>query len=495
MQISYQASTPSKTKLGALALFFTEGQTASPAGLEAPLQQQVKQTLALKDFTGKAGQVSWFPTGISQIERIALVGLGKPAELTREGLRRAAGKVVKEMRGLNLERAALWMPDKLPASQKGHAGEALTEGAILGAYSFDRYKEKPAKSKNDKAELKHLVIQDPAKAASKQAVEKGRVRGEAICLARDLGNTPGNDLTPTELAKRAKALAKENGLTCKVLERADMEKLGMGMLLAVSQGSVQPPKLITLTYKAPKAKKTLAMIGKGVTFDSGGISLKPGPGMDEMKFDMCGAAAVLGAMQAIAALKPNINVVGVIPATENLPGGNAIKPGDIVKSLAGKQVEILNTDAEGRLILGDALAYTVATFKPDGMVDLATLTGACVIALGHYATGAVGNNDAFMNAVVDAGKSSGDIAWPLPNFPEYAEALKGKYGDLQNIGGRDGGAITGGLFLKNFVKEVPWVHLDIAGTAWGVKNVGHIPNEGATGVGTALLIDLAEQWA
>jgi leucyl aminopeptidase len=235
-------------------------------------------------------------------------------------------------------------------------------------------------------------------------------------------------------------------------------------------------------------------VGKGITFDSGGISLKPGQAMDEMKFDMCGAAAVLGALDALPQLRPPVNVVGIVPATENLPDGQATKPGDILKAFSGKYVEILNTDAEGRLILADALAYGIQEYKPEAVVDLATLTGACVVALGHYATGAITNHEGFQAKVVEAGKRSGDIVWPLPNFPEYEEGLKGKYADLQNIAGRDGGAITGGLFLKNFVGEAPWVHLDIAGTAWGVKNIGHIPNEGATGVGVCLLIDLACRW-
>jgi len=217
--------------------------------------------------------------------------------------------------------------------------------------------------------------------------------------------------------------------------------------------------------------------------------------MDEMKFDMCGAAAVLGAMDAIARIGALVNVIGIVPACENLPGGQATKPGDIHRSFSGKHVEILNTDAEGRLILADALAYGIQAYKPDAVVDLATLTGACVVALGHYATGALSNRESFQERVVAAGKAAGDVVWPLPALPEYEEGLKGKYADLQNIAGREGGAITGGLFLKNFVGEVPWVHLDIAGTAWGVKNIGHIPYEGATGVGVCLLLDLARQWS
>ena len=320
------------------------------------------------------------------------------------------------------------------------------------------------------------------------------VRGEAICLARTLGNHPPNYMTPTQLAKEAQQVAKRRGLKMRVMDQAELNKLGMGMFIGVAKGSRQPPKLIIIEYRPRGAKGTLAFVGKGITFDSGGISLKPGQAMDEMKFDMCGAAAVVGAMDGIAAAKPNVNVVGVIPACENLPDGNSVKPGDILKSYSGKHVEILNTDAEGRLVLGDALAYSIKQFKPDAVVDLATLTGACVIALGHYATGAITNNDNFMEQVEQAGKSSGDIVWPLPNFDEYGEGLKGKYADLQNIGPREGGTISAGLFLKHFVDEVPWVHLDIAGTAWGVSKIGHIPYNGATGVGVALLMDLAESW-
>ena len=273
-----------------------------------------------------------------------------------------------------------------------------------------------------------------------------------------------------------------------------MKKLGMGMLLGVSQGSNSPARLILSEYRTPGAKQTLAIVGKGVTFDSGGISLKPGKSMDEMKFDMCGAAAVLGAMYAVARLKPKINVIGVIPATENLPGGKAQRPGDIVTAFNGKKVEILNTDAEGRLILGDALSYSVKQYKPDAIVDLATLTGACVVALGHHATGALTNHASLMEQVRTAGEQSGDRVWELPNFPEYGELLKGKYGDLQNIGGPAAGTITGGKFLENFVGDTPWVHLDIAGTAWNVKYVDYQPANGATGVGVRLLIDLIQAW-
>ncbi|HUJ73523.1 MAG TPA: leucyl aminopeptidase, partial [bacterium] len=368
-------------------------------------------------------------------------------------------------------------------------GEALAEGLLLGSYTFEAYRD--TRSQDARKRLRSVLLYDAVKVSSARSVARGATRGEAVCLARDLGNQPPNVMTPARLAAEARAIARRRGLRCQILERAELRRLGMGMILGVSQGSHESPRLIVLEYRPPRARRTLLFVGKGITFDSGGISIKPAQAMDEMKFDMCGAAAVLGALDAVGRLKPNVRVVGLVPSCENMPGGGAIRPGDILKSFAGTHVEVLNTDAEGRLILGDALAYGVKRFKPDGVVDLATLTGACVIALGHYASGAISNDSAFQDQVLAAGRHSGDAVWPLPAFPEYEELLKGKTAQLQNIGPREGGAITAGLFLKSFVGQTPWVHLDIAGTAWGVKNIGHIPDEGATGVGVCLLVDLA----
>ncbi|HKI96867.1 MAG TPA: leucyl aminopeptidase [bacterium] len=495
VKLAYQAKGPERTALGVLVLFCSEKRTAPPQGLPAPLARALRQVTTLGEFTGKTGQSQVLFTGDAQVPRLLVLGLGPEDKLEREGLRRAAGKAAQALRKLNVERAGLWVPEHSGALAPAELGEVLAEGTLLGAYTFEPYKHKEEDKDAPKAELKAVTLYDPARATSAASVERGVLRGEAVCLARDLGNQPANAMTPTQLAAEARAVARRHKLKVTVLEQAELEKLGLGMFMGVAKGSRQPPKLILLEYRpARKATQTLAFVGKGITFDSGGISLKPGAAMDEMKFDMCGAAAVLGAMDGIGKLKPNVNVVGIVPTCENLPDGQAVKPGDILKSYAGKHVEVLNTDAEGRLILGDALAYGIERFKPDAVVDLATLTGACVIALGHYATGAVTNDDALLERLQQTGRACGDIVWPLPNFPEYGEALKGKYADLQNIGPREGGAITGGLFLKNFVGEVPWVHLDIAGTAWGVKSVGHVPNDGATGVGVCLLMDLATHW-
>ena len=495
MNFSYADKLTGKERLGCLVLFFEKGRVSAPAAAPKAVRDEVRRMAALKDFAGNTGESQLLPLASGPIARALCIGLGEGKKLEREALRRAAGAAAKQLKGLNLDGAGVLVPKVGPAELRPEFGGIMAEGMALGGYAFEAYKEQNQDGKEPKKKkLARVTLLDPERVTSAGSMRRGAARGEAICLARTLGNQPANVMTPTQLAGEARRVAKKRGLRLKVLERAELEKLGMGMFMGVARGSRQPPKLIVMEYRPPGAKGTLAFVGKGITFDSGGISLKPGHAMDEMKFDMCGAAAVVGAMDGIAVAKPKVNVVGVIPACENLPDGNSVKPGDILKSYAGKHVEILNTDAEGRLVLGDALAYVIKKYKPDAVVDLATLTGACVIALGHYASGAITNDETFLDQVVRSGKASGDVVWPLPNFDDYGEGLKGKYADLQNIGPREAGAITAGLFLKHFVGEVPWVHLDIAGTAWGVKGVGHVPNEGATGVGVALLMDLAERW-
>ena len=420
------------------------------------------------------------------------IGVGKKDELDAETLRRAAGKAGKMLSALKANTVGFVLTSLLQKTTETDAGQILVEGLTLGAYEFNAYK----KQENNISSTKFIKIHccDPEKHTSLKTLKNGKILADGTNMARTLGNTPANDLKPKDLAEEAKKIAKQYKMECTVLEEKDMKKLGMGMLLGVSRGSREPAKLIVLEYSHQKAKQTVAFVGKGVTFDSGGISLKPGKNMDEMKFDMCGAAAVLGAMKVIGQVNPKLNVVAVIPTTENLPGGDAQRPGDIVTAHNGKRVEILNTDAEGRLILGDALSYVVKEFKPDAVVDLATLTGACVTALGHLTTGAITNNDDLMEQVRKAGINSGDRVWQLPSFPEYGEAIKGKYADLQNIGVGDSGTIIGGMFLEHFIDGTPWVHLDIAGTSWNVKHIGYHPNSGATGVGVRLLAELVQNW-
>jgi leucyl aminopeptidase len=330
--------------------------------------------------------------------------------------------------------------------------------------------------------LESAATRDLQKARS--GVEHGTAIAGGVRLAKDLGNLPGNICTPTYLAERALELAKGSSkLKVSVLEEKDMEKLGMGALLSVARGSRQPAKLIVMQYHGgAKGEKPVVLVGKGVTFDSGGISIKPGAAMDEMKFDMCGAASVFGCMAAVAELQLPVNLVGVVPATENLPDGNATKPGDVVTSMSGQTIEILNTDAEGRLILCDALTYA-KKFKPAVVIDIATLTGACVVALGHYATGLLGNDQALADALLAAGQTACDRAWQLPLWDEYDEALSSNFADMANIGGRSAGTITAACFLGRFTKDYCWAHLDIAGVAWDTGK-----NKGSTGRPVPLLM-------
>jgi leucyl aminopeptidase len=336
--------------------------------------------------------------------------------------------------------------------------------ALETSYRFDRLK---SKARGQRKNLKRLTFgQLRESKAAGAALERGVAIGEGVNFARDLGNLPPNICTPAYLAEQARALGRTHKLKVTVLDRKDMEKLGMGSLLSVSDGSRQPPKLITVEYYGgPKKQKPVVLVGKGVTFDTGGISLKPAAEMDEMKYDMSGAGSVLGTLSAVAAMKLPLNVIGVIPATENMPGGNATRPGDIVTSMSGQTIEILNTDAEGRLILCDALTYS-ERFEPAAVIDIATLTGACVIALGHVASGLFANDDRLADEVVAAGQTSWDRVWHMPAWEDYQEQLKSNFADMANIGGRPGGSITAACFLARFARKFKWAHLDIAGTAW-----------------------------
>ncbi len=310
-----------------------------------------------------------------------------------------------------------------------------------------------------------------------------------------MANEPGNVWTPTRFAEFGRKLAKTYKLTCKVLSRAEMLRLKMGGILGVNSGSAQPPKMVILEYKTSPRNPTLLMVGKGLTFDSGGISLKPPKGMEEMKFDMCGGAAVLGAMQAIGEEKPKgINIVAIVPATENLPGPSALKPGDIITIYGGKTIEVVNTDAEGRLILADALAYGIKQYKPKAVVDLATLTGAVVIGLGHHRTGLLSNNDELVQKILSAGDRSGEPLWRLPLGPEYSKQIKSKVADIKNVGDRAAGTITAAAFLQEFVGETAWAHLDIAGTAYNFTDKPYAPQNGPSGIGVRTLLELVRNW-
>src|SRR5262245_36669268 len=436
------------------------------------LQEKTGSTLLLRGLPGVAA------------ERVLLVSLGAKKDFGAAQFRDAVRGAAAALRELPAKDAALFIVDAKVAGQPLHwnVRHAVT-GVRDALYRFDQMK---SQKKNGAAALERVVLPISAKAPLSQALAEASAVAEGTALARTLGNLPPNICTPAYLADEARKLAKQFKLGIEVLERADMQKLGMGALLAVTNGSHQPPKLIVLRYNgAAKSAKPIALVGKGITFDTGGISLKPAGEMDEMKFDMSGAGSVLGAIRALAGMKAPVNVVGVIPTCENMPGGQATRPGDIVKTHSGQTVEILNTDAEGRLILCDALAYA-ARFEPEVVIDIATLTGACVIALGHVATGLFANDQKLADELRAAGEDAYDRVWQLPLWEEYQEQLRSNFADFANIGGRPGGAITAASFLARFTRKFRWAHLDIAGTAWKSGR-----EKGSTGRPVPLLVRFA----
>jgi len=444
------------------------------------------------EFTGKPGEMATLhqPQGL-KAKRLIAVGGGKKEKFDAASLRKATGSVARAVKQKGVKKLA-WMLDSADA----HLVEAAAEGAILGSY--EPIMNKPS---SDAKPLESFSLVVAGKTAELEAaLRRGVILAEAQNFARDLGNEPANLMTPSVIAKRAEQLAHDYRLDIEVLDRDRMKQLGMGSLLGVAQGSDEPPVMIVLKYHPASAAKSdgkpgdhLALIGKGVTFDSGGISIKPAQDMEKMKYDMCGAAAVLGAMRAIAQLKPNVPVTGIVPSVENMLSGRAQRPGDIVKSLSGKTIEVLNTDAEGRLILNDAITYA-KTLGCTHLVDAATLTGAIVVALGHVHTGAFTNNDAMLARVLAAAKDEGENMWHMPLDDDYRELLKSAFADLANIGPRWGGAITAAWFLREFAGDTPWVHLDIAGTAWLDDAAPHLA-KGPTGVCVRTFAQLAARWA
>ncbi len=445
------------------------------------------------EFSGKALETALLhrPKGLAA-KRLLVVGGGKAAKFAAAELRQAAGAAVRFLRAKGVRSVAFALSaDDLEANTM-----AAAEGALLGDYEPDQYKgEKKDQPLESFTVLAPGGTDDRLPSSFKSALERARVVAEAQNFARALATEPANRMTPSILADRARQIAADSGLECEVLDRDRMAALGMGALLGVAQGSAEPPCLIILRYRPLEADgggAHLALIGKAVTFDSGGISIKPSENMDKMKFDMCGGAAVLGAMRALAQLKPPIPVTAFVPAVENMPGGRAQRPGDIVTTLSGKTVEVLNTDAEGRLILADAMTYA----RQQGcthLVDAATLTGASVVALGFVYTGVFAADDSLGQQVLAAGRAAGEKLWPMPLDEDYQEQLKSPYADLPNIGTRWGGAITASMFLKAFADTTPWVHLDIAGTAW-VEDTRAYLAKGPTGVAVRTFVRLAMDW-
>ncbi len=473
--------------------------TGAARAVDDALGGQLAAVIARGDFTGRDGQLLvLYPGSIDQrAERVLAVGLGESTKADAERYRRAAGAAVKQAGKLGVERLAVALtetPDNTVSLED--AARATAEGLILGGYSFDEMKSPPSgESRSRRIARAEILVAGSAEAEPVEAgVRLGRIMANAENLARRLGNLPGNVATPTLLAQTAREISAQYGMKVEILGRADLERERMGAILAVSQGSEQEPFLISIEHRrGPEEARPIVLVGKGLTFDAGGISIKPASGMEDMKFDMSGGAAVLAAMTAIGELELPINVVGIVPTTENLLSGKAMKPGDIVRSRLGKTIEVVNTDAEGRLILADALAWA-HRYQPAAIVDTATLTGAVVIALGEQASAVLGNDDSLLDEIRAAGERVHERVWPLPMFDEYRDQLRSDYADIKNSGGRPAGTITGAWFLREFVGDYPWVHLDIAGTANGD---GKLPyrSKGSTGVPTRLLVEWARSRA
>jgi leucyl aminopeptidase len=482
----FAGKTENQKTGGAVILLFEEGKPGTIAGrLDKALGGMITRLIKRGEFTPKPGAVHLvYPEGRIAADRLVLAGLGKRSDFTQNRLRQAAGKAAQYLRTAGARDIKI-VTDGLGLDAETIA-QALTEGSVLGLYRFLKYKTK--EENGLKKDIRTITILTEV-ASEVKAMQKGVKIGEAIAestvMARDMVNHPPVDMTPTIIAAKAKEIARRFGLKVRVLERNHMEKLGMGGLLAVASGSAQPPKFIVLEYRRGGKRPFIALVGKTITFDSGGISIKPAENMNKMKDDMSGGAAVLGAMRTAAALKLPLNIVGLLPAAENMPGGGAYKPGDVLRTLSGQTIEILNTDAEGRLILSDALAYA-CKYKPAVIVDIATLTGACSIALGQEATGMLGTNDRFKQQMREAGEKTGERVWELPLWEEYYDQIKSDIADMKNTGGRQGGVITAAALLSKFVQKFPWIHLDIAATAWTEKDRPYTP-KGATGIGMRLL--------
>ena len=500
MQLQFRNDPIERITADAVVLGILEG-TKRPAGsaraVDAAAGGAITACLAQGDFTGRREQVVvLYPKGRVRTKRIVLVGLGAEKDLTVERVRQAAGRAAARAREMGVgELATVVHGAGAGGLDPAACAQAVVEGASLANYSYDRYRTRD-KSKSRRVKTLILVEADAKKMADvKRGATRGRAGAEAVAFVRDLCNTPSLDMTPRQVAERALTLAdKEARITVKALDENEIKRLKMGSFLGVAKGSDEPPRLLVLEY-VPEGKPlgTVALVGKGITFDTGGISLKPAEGMEKMKYDMSGAAAVLGVFHALRRVQPQVRVIGLAPMTENMPGGHAIKPGDVLIAMNGMTIEVNNTDAEGRLVLCDGINYARRFYKPDAIIDIATLTGAVVIALGSQASGIMGNDEALLTRVKEASDRSGERVWELPTWPEYADLMKSDVADLKNSAGREAGTIAGAMFLAPFAEGTPWVHMDIAGTAWNDKDKPYAP-KGSSGVAVRLLLDLLENW-
>jgi leucyl aminopeptidase len=514
MDLSYVQGDPLAHDGPLLAIPLFQGEEALPAAARAAddrLGGALSRALASGDFRGREGEsLLFYLPGDTGPARLVFLGAGKWGEADAETLRKVGGRAVRAAESLSLTEMAVLSPGLPEASGPGGGGEgpghgvglpalaarALSEGLALAAWDFrELFSPRTGDDARKPLVVRGSVLGEGDPGELERAVRAGWAAAEGENLARTLQSRPGNVATPTHLAEVAGELAREHGFELRTLGPKEMEEEGMGALLSVAKGSDQEPRLIVLVHRGGgDGEAPVALVGKGLTFDSGGISLKPPKGMEEMKYDMSGGAAVLGAMKTVGLLGLPLNVVAVVPSSENLINGSANKPGDVIRTRAGKTVEIINTDAEGRLILADALSYTVDHFSPAAIVDCATLTGACVIALGHHAAAVLGTDEELVQELRDAGDRSGERCWPLPLWKPYRKQLESSFADLKNVGGRPAGTITAGWFLSEFVGEVRWAHLDIAGTAYGESDLPY-RRKGAFGFPTRLLVEWVERRA
>ncbi len=478
-----------QTPLLVIGIFEGEQDFPHSKELDSAIFSSIRETLENKEFRGTFGSsIVVYTLGKGPMKKIMLLGLGKREKFTDESARICAGKATRKARELEIKEFSILQFSNLDEGLI----EAMTEGIALASYSFDKYKEAKEPATKKIEEVIILINSDSLRFQS--VVEKANLIVEAVNFARDISNLPPNDCPPALLASIAVSLAQDYGMKVRVMDRYELENMGMGGIVAVGKGSNNPPKLIVLEYTGASdpQQKPYLLVGKAVTFDTGGISIKPSEKMDEMKFDKCGGCTVLAIIRAVASMKLAVNVVGIVPSVENMPSATSYRPGDIIRMYNGKSVEVLNTDAEGRMILADALAYGIVTHSPKAVIDLATLTGAAVIALGANVAAVVGSNKQLIDRLRKLSDRTGEKMWELPLYEEYHEQIKSTYADIKNIGGRAGGVITAAAFLSNFVNDVPWVHIDIAGTAWmqegtHEKSYNH---KGASGFGVRTLVKL-----
>lgn len=487
---------------GPLLVYLISEQKSSAPLCDPLIEPVVKELYELGDVKGKNEETTIVhlnhrsATVACAAKRLLLVGIGgmdeetKPSQL-KERVRAAGGSIAAVARQYKAESCLVVAPTFLP-DHLGEGMEELCEGVLLGDYQFDKYKKKP-EDESPFAGIKTLSFSVKDRKKARRAIRQAQVAAGATRTARDMAHEPGSSWTPEHFARFARQVGEMEHMKCRVLEKSHLQRSGMGGILGVNRGSAQPPKMIILDYQPPQHNTTILLVGKGITFDSGGVSLKPAAGMQDMKYDMCGGAAVLAVMQAIGEEKPPVRVIAVVPATDNMSGGDALKPGDIITHYNGITAEVINTDAEGRLILADALSYGIEKFKPDCVIDLATLTGAVIIGLGHHRTGLFSNHDQLAQLLLESGERVGEPLWRLPLGPEYSKQLESDVADVKNVGGKEGGAITAAAYLEKFVDKTPWAHLDIAGTAWDFTKKTYIP-KGPSGIGVRTLLDFIRHW-